>query len=485
MSLRITPTMLHSIDNCGRIEEVSEQWLATLGYGYDEVIGRLSTDFLSEESARYARDVVLPAFFLSGTCDVEYEMRRKDGVLIPVHLSGVAIRNESGTFLRSIAVIEDLTERRALERKIFEAQKLESLGLMAGNIAHDFNNLLASVVGNAQLALHHAGHIPAATSSLHDILTAASRAAGLCQQLLAYSGRGRFQIEQLDLDDLVSEMVKVLEVSVGKHAVLELDLMKRGTCVEVDATQIRQIVMNLVINAAEAMEGRVGSVKIRTARDDLDEAMIAASAHPDVKPGRYICLEVADHGCGMTPATLAQIFDPFFSTKTRGRGLGLAAVHGIVRGHHGTLQVHTVEGQGTSFKIYLPAVEPRPASPWRDAAAIRAHRGTVLVVDDDDLLRRTLAGQLEEAGYQVLVASSGVQAMELALTAEIAAFLIDVTMPGISGPELVGRLQRALPDAHIVLMSGYDRVDLPASMRTKCLQKPFTEDELLRAIDRP
>jgi two-component system cell cycle sensor histidine kinase/response regulator CckA len=473
--------MLHSIDNAGRIQEVSDLWLSKLGYSWDEVIGRPSTDFLSEESARYAREVVLPAFYVTGTCDVEYEMRRKDGVLIPVRLHGAAVRNESGVFVRSIAVIEDLSERRALERKMFETQKLESLGLMAGNIAHDFNNLLASVVGNAQLSLRQVGHLPAVTSSLNDIMTAAARAADLCRQLLAYSGRGRFQIETIDLGELVTEMVKVLQVNVGKGIAIEVDV-RPGTSIEVDATQIRQIVMNLVLNACEAMDGRHGAIKIKTSVEELDDSVIATSSRPDVVPGRYVCLEVTDQGSGMSPDVVTHIFDPFFTTKTTGRGLGLAAVHGIVRGHHGTLHVHSEQGRGTTFKIFLPAAGSKTITP-RAASPVHLARGRVLVVDDDRLLRKTLESQLDEEGYQVLAAGSAAEALHLAHMSRIDVFLLDVTMPGISGAELAGQLKQQFPNARIVLMSGYNNVEMPTAIRTRFLQKPFTHEELLRALD--
>ena len=358
MSLRLTPTMLHSIDTAGRIAEVSELWLEKLGYTHEEVIGRPSTAFLSDDSARYAREVVLPAFFRTGACEVEYEMRRKDGTLMPVRLRGVALRSEAGAFVRSIAVIEDLTEQRALEQKMFAAQKLESLGLMAGNIAHDFNNLLASVVGNAQLARRHAAGQPAVTAALDHIMTASSRAADLCRQLLAYSGRGRFQIEVLGLDAVVTEMSEVLQVNVGADAHIELDLASAGARVEVDATQIRQVLMNLVLNAGEAVAERGGTIRIATAIETLDDQALAATAHGDARPGRYVRLSVADDGTGMAAEVRAHIFDPFFTTKATGRGLGLAAVHGIVRGHHGTLRVESTEGHGTRFDIFLPVSAP-------------------------------------------------------------------------------------------------------------------------------
>lgn len=483
-SLRMTPTMLHSIDHEGRIAEVSDLWLEKLGYTWDEVIGRPSTDFLSEDSARYAREVVLPLFFETGACDVEYDMVRKDGDLIPVRLRGVAVRSESGAFLRSIAVIEDLTELRALERKMFAAQKLESLGLMAGNIAHDFNNLLASVSGNAQLARRYTTHGTAATALDH-IQIATTRAADLCRQLLAYSGRGHFQIESVELDDLVAEMSEVLSVNVAMYARISLALGAAGVHVEVDATQIRQILMNLVINAGEALAGRGGTIQIATAVRDLDAEAIAATSRPEALPGRYVELVVADDGLGMAPEILASIFDPFFTTKATGRGLGLAAVHGIVRGHHGTLHVTSEPGRGTRFHIFIPV--PARIGAARGLAPVAPEgtsRPTIAVVDDDALLRSTLASQLADAGYDVVVAASASEALALATSsASIGAFLVDVTMPDTSGAELARMLQDRVPSARIVLMSGYSTVDLPAGPRLRFLRKPFSEHELRQAIE--
>jgi two-component system cell cycle sensor histidine kinase/response regulator CckA len=474
--------MLHSIDQEGRIEEVSDLWLTRLGYTWEEVIGRPSTDFLSEESARYAREVVLPMFYETGACEVEYDMRRKDGVLFPVRLRGVAVRSENGAFVRSIAVIEDLTEQRALEQKIFAAQKLESLALMAGNIAHDFNNLLASVVGNTQLALRYAESIPSAVSSLNNVLVASARAADLCRQLLAYSGRGKFQIEVIDLDSLVAEMVEVLEVNVARSAHIALQLAGAHAQVEVDATQIRQILMNLVINAGEALEAREGTISIKTSVHALGVHDITSTLHPDATPGMYVELDVADDGVGMTPDVLARIFDPFFTTKATGRGLGLAAVLGIVRGHHGTMRVDSTPGRGTRFRIYLPVVEVAAAR-GRNVTPTPLDRGQIAVVDDDQLLRSTIERQLSDAGYDVVLATSVEETIALARTGTVRTFLVDVTMPGVSGPELARLIRRVAPSSRIVMMSGYNEFEMPVLEHVRFLQKPFAEDDLLRAID--
>ena len=374
VSLRIAPMMLHSIDRNGLITEVSDLWLAKLGYALDDVIGKRSTDFLSDDSARYAREVVLPSFYTDGSCDVEYEMKCKDGSLLPVRLHGVAVRDEHGEFVRSIAVSEDLTERRELERKMFEIQKLDSLGVMAGNIAHDFSNLLSVVIGGAQLAARHLDARSPAHTAIDNVLLAAARAADLCKELLAYSGRGKFEIATVELDALVAELPHMLEIPIGERAEVVLDLAHDGACVDVDATQIRQVLMNLVLNAADAMGDVPGTIRIRTERVELDQAAILASLRPEARPGAYASISVTDDGCGMTPDVRARVFEPFFTTKPTGRGLGLAATLGIVHGHRGTLTVDSEPGRGTCFTVFLPISEA-PARATPEPPTTRPHGG--------------------------------------------------------------------------------------------------------------
>ncbi len=481
VSLTIAPMMLHSIDGTGCITEVSDLWLERLGYTWDEVIGRKSTEFLTDASARYANEVVLPAFFATGSCEVEYEMRRKDGTVFPARLRGVAVRNERGVFVRSIAVVEDLTERRALEREMFEVQKLDSLGVMAGNIAHDFNNLLASVIGSAQIAARHAAHVPAAASALDNVLLASFRAADLCQQLLAYSGRGRFELAVVELDGLIAELASMLETAVGGRARTVLELARDRTKVEVDATQIRQVLMNLILNAADAMPAAPGTITLRTSRVELDRDTIAASlAGQEAAPGSYACVAVIDDGCGMPREVRERVFEPFFTTKASGRGLGLAATLGIVRGHRGTLTIDSEAGEGTAFAIYLPlstksapAIEP-PAT---------MHE-TALVVDDNELVRTTIARQLDELGCHAIAAASGAEALEVLAREPIACCLVDVSMPDMPGPELAARIAERWPAIDVVLMSGFDEVDVAAAPHVRFLRKPFAERELIAALGR-
>jgi two-component system cell cycle sensor histidine kinase/response regulator CckA len=477
VSLTIAPMMLHSIDSTGCITEVSDLWLERLGYTWDEVIGHKSTEFLTEASARYATEVVLPAFFATGACDVEYDMRRKDGSVFPARLRGVAVRNERGAFVRSIAVIEDLTERRALEREMFEVQKLDSLGVMAGNIAHDFNNLLATVIGSAQIAARHAAHVPAAASALDNVLLASFRAADLCQQLLAYSGRGRFELAVIELDALIAELAGMLETAIAGRARMVLELARDRAQVEIDATQIRQVLMNLILNAADSMVATPGTITIRTSRVELDRDTIAASLRPEATPGPYVCVAVIDNGCGMPREVRERVFEPFFTTKPTGRGLGLAATLGIVRGHRGTLTVDSEPGEGTAFAIYVP-LSAKSASPLEHAAV----HESVLVVDDNELVRDTVSRQLEELGCRTIAAASGAEALDVLAREVVAVCLIDVSMPDMPGPVLAARIAERWPTIEVVLMSGFDEVDVAAAPRARFLRKPFSERELIASL---
>jgi two-component system, cell cycle sensor histidine kinase and response regulator CckA len=479
VSLTIAPMMLHSIDGAGCITEVSDLWLERLGYTCDEVIGHKSTEFLTDASARYANEVVLPTFFATGACDVEYEMRRKDGSVFPARLRGVAVRNERGAFVRSIAVVEDLTERRALEREMFEVQKLDSLGVMAGNIAHDFNNLLASVIGSAQIAARHAGHVPAAASALDNVLLASFRAADLCQQLLAYSGRGRFELAVVEVDALIAELANMLETAIAGRARVVLDLARDRARTEIDATQIRQVLMNLILNAADAMTGAPGTITIRTSRVELDRETLAATRRPEAMPGSYVCIAVIDDGCGMPREVRERVFEPFFTTKATGRGLGLAATLGIVRGHRGTLTVDSAPGEGTAFAIYLP-LSTKSARAIEPGAA---RHDTVLVVDDNELVRNTIARQLDELGCRALAAASGAEALDVLAREAIAVCLVDVTMPDMPGTALAAAIAERWPAIAVVLMSGFDEVDVAAAPHARFLRKPFSERDLIAALE--
>ncbi len=376
--------------------------------------------------------------------------------------------------------------RRAIEAKVLEVQKLESLGVLAGGIAHDFNNLLVAIMGNAGLALLDLPEDSPARGSIADIETAGRRAGELARQMLAYAGRSRGQLEPVDLGELVNELLALLQVPIGKGVDLRLHLPSSALVVDADAAQLRQVVMNLVINAADAVN-RTGTVTIR-AQMLHATAEYLADVHPEagLEPGPFASLEVADTGIGMDAATRDRIFDPFFTTKDTGRGLGLAAVRGIVNAHGGAMRVYSEKGRGTTFRVLLPIsasipiTVPEVDSDWHGD-------GRVLVVDDDPGVRRVASRLLESFGLTVRVVESGAEALSL-LAAEPGAFdavLLDLTMPEMDGPEAFERIQALCPELPVVMMSGYHEDELRPGLDARIsgfIQKPFTPSDLARRI---
>jgi CheY-like chemotaxis protein len=371
-----------------------------------------------------------------------------------------------------------------------EAQKLESLGVLAGGIAHDFNNLLTAVLGHAALAQQELPEGAPLRDTLFQIERAAQRAAELCNQMLAYSGRARLELEPVDVSVLVEEMAGLLRASIAKSVNLSLALDGDLPTVEGDPTQLRQVVMNLITNASEAMPEEGGEITVRTASSRAERSLLVDVDWSDeLPPGDYVLLEVADTGCGMDEATRRRLFEPFFTTKFTGRGLGMAAVRGIVRGHRGAIHVASAPGRGSHFRVLLPAQQGRRALAPRPAAAAPAVLGgTVLVVDDEPSVRRVVTRMLEHAGYRALAARSGREGLALleAQRGEIAALVLDLTMPDLRGEEVLASLREREPALPVVLMSGYARQELESlsagTTRLGLLHKPFREAELLAAL---
>lgn len=379
-------------------------------------------------------------------------------------------------------------ERLAVERKMLEAQKLESLGVLAGGIAHDFNNLLVAMLGNAGLALMETPPDSRARNYVEQIQLAAQRAADLTRQMLAYSGKGRFIVQPLNLNDVIEEMVKLLRVSISKQAALQLNLAPQLPPVLGDATQLRQVVMNLITNASDALNDREGTITVSTGTITLDpRALEGAYSATDLSGGEYVFLEVADTGGGMDAETQARIFEPFFTTKFTGRGLGLAAVLGIMRGHQGAVQVNSVVGEGTVFRLLFPpqaAVAP-VAQITEDVSTFTA-RAKLLVVEDEAIVRQVTIDLLQHFGYEAVGAENGARAVELARAQAFDCVLLDLTMPGMSSEETWRQLREIHPQLRMLLVSGYSEQDATARFGNAALegflQKPFTPQELRERI---
>ena len=399
----------------------------------------------------------------------------------------------AGTVLDITAMREAQIERENLSRKMQETQKLESLGVLAGGIAHDFNNLLTGILGNASLASMDLPPRSPVMDYIGQINEAAQRAAELCKQMLAYSGRGRFVIQQLDIGQLVEETAQMLQISISKKAVLRFRLDKGLPPVEVDATQIRQVIMNLVINASEAIGEQSGVIALSTGLTRVDRSYLGGTmTAPELPDGDYVFLEVSDSGCGMDAGIQARIFDPFFTTKFTGRGLGLAAVLGIVRGHKGALKVYSEQGRGTTFKLLFPAASgPAETLAEKPAAAVEwSGSGTVLVVDDEETIRSTAARMLQRIGFDIVLVSDGREAVEVfrADPGRFTLVLLDLTMPHMDGEETFAELRRMRADVRVVLMSGFNRqealVRFPGKGLSSFLQKPFTFAALRDVLQR-
>ncbi len=383
-------------------------------------------------------------------------------------------------------------ERRDLEEQLHRAQKLESLGLLAGGVAHDFNNLLTGILGNASLALDLTPPTAPTAEMLNDIIRASERAADLTRQLLAYAGKGNFVIEPVNLSTLVRETADLVRSTIPRHVALELSLRPDVPPIEADATQMRRLAMNLILNAAEATGNRPGEVRVSTGVSTIAPGEPAARYRPEAPPpGTYVTMRVSDDGCGMSEEVQRQIFDPFFTTKFTGRGLGLSAALGIVRSHRGAIAVESGEGLGSTFTVLLPAIEARPAvfeAPESAASIGDAPAGAILVVDDEDLVRRAARGALEHFGYTVFEASSGRDGADLfsRLHDRISAVLLDLTMPRMDGRDVWRYIRRLRPDMRIVISSGFEEADVMGEFSTDpallFLKKPFTAAGLGKKI---
>jgi two-component system cell cycle sensor histidine kinase/response regulator CckA len=437
---------------------------------------------------------------------VELELVNADGFTIPV-LVGASPLDVGGDRLTCLT-FTDLSAQKAQEREIArlthaqakqvaevreefalnlaESQKLEALGVLAGGIAHDFNNLLTVILGNIGLALGTLAPDARERSQLERAELAATRSAELARQMLAYSGKGRFVVEIVDLGEIVSGQTELIKAAVSKKADLSLDLAPDTPSIEADATQLRQVILNLITNASEAIGDANGTIDVRCGPVDADRAFLSefdfAGGLPD---GKYAFFEVADTGTGMDATTKEKIFDPFFTTKFTGRGLGLAAVQGIVRGHGGAMKVATEPGEGTSFTLIFPASAKRaPTNSHIVASPIGHATGTVLVAEDDDAVRRMTGAMLESIGLTVVSAVDGAQALSVFKQRgdEFAFVLLDFMMPGMSGDEVIDELQRLGATTPIVLTSGYNAHELSQRFVGRgvaaFLQKPYQLQQL-------
>ncbi len=416
--------------------------------------------------------------------EADYHFTTDAGIRKFVHDRAVIVRDGDGAAVRVVGSMRDQTalesemlERERIEKKILETQKLESLGVLAGGIAHDFNNLLTAILGNAGLVMADLPPASEHLAALKEVEKSAFRAADLCAQMLAYAGKGRIVLKRIDLNTTIRDMTRLLESSISKTANLQLRLADELCPVLVDPTQIGQVVMNLIVNASEAIGDRTGVISLSTGRVTAERKHLdLVFQGADLPAGPYVFLEVSDTGCGMSSDTKARIFEPFFTTKFTGRGLGLAAVQGIVKGHKGGMKVESKVGEGTTFMIMLPAA---------DGDSSPQSAGLVLVVDDEANVRRTARRILNRDGFEVIEAEDGTEAMDLFRERkdELAVVLLDLSMPRMDGFAAFGEMHREAPDVPVLLMSGYNEEECMERFEGQGLagfvHKPFPHSKLI------
>jgi PAS domain S-box-containing protein len=424
----------------------------------------------------------------------DWEVRTRDGRVLTMEWTNIRLPDG-----RVIGMGSDVTAVRAaaaaearLTAQMQQAQKLEGLGLLAGGIAHDFNNLLVGVLGNASLAQELIPPDSEAAKLIAEVRGAATRAAELTRQLLAYAGKGRFIVGSVDVSQLAGEMAALLRAATSKQAVLRQILEPNLPSVEADAAQLRQVVMNLITNASDALGDTAGTVTltttVRTPDENERQAVVGGTPLP---PGRYVCLEVSDTGAGMSAETIAHIFDPFFTTKSSGHGLGLAATLGIVRSHRGGIAVRSTVGEGTSVVVYLPVADGnvrRSPAPSAGTVGALVGDGDILLADDEPAVRQFAARVLHRSGFTVSQAADGAEALAI-FTADPArwrAVVLDLTMPNLGGQDALLQMRAIRPDVPAVLCSGYASEELSPEVTALSamtfVEKPFTLKRLVTAV---
>ena len=500
--LDIAAVGLIRLDSEGKVALINREGCRILECAEHEAIGQNWFATFLPERLRGPVSEVFKQLMAGDTSPVErYEnaVLTKSGRERILAFHNAVTRDAAGEIDGVLCSAEDISdlkkaeaERLALERQVYQVQKLESLGTLAGGIAHDFNNILAGLLAHADLALTELPADAPSRQDLLDIQRAGWRAAELTAQMLAYSGKGRFVVEDLDLSALVGGMSRLLASATSTRTTLSYELALGLPPVRADAAQLRQVVLNLVLNAVDASAETNAHVLVKTYTTECDQSCVEAARWSDELPlGLYVTLEIRDQGSGMDNETRARIFDPFFTTKATGRGLGLAAVQGIVRGHRGAIVVDSALGQGATFRVLLPA-SAQTATPLSPAApqeqvAVRT-RATLLVVDDEAMLRKALTHMLKRAGYAVFAAFDGLDGVDVFRQhcAEIDCVLLDLQMPRLDGERAYAEIRKISPDVPVILTSGYSERESMAPFRDKglagFLAKPFDMATLLELV---
>ena len=482
-----------------RFELLNSAFARTHDFTVAELLGQPVDAVLSKDAAEVMRQQ-LDWAIKDGRRVFESRHQRRDGTEFPVQVDLSVVAQDRTPEVYYAMHIRDLSgekaaerAREALEERIRHSEKLESLGILAGGIAHDFNNLLVGILGNADLLVRELPVDSSARLSAENLRVAARRASELTQQMLAYSGKSRLELVPLSLNELVKEMQRLLDLALSNPVPLEFELSEAEPTVLGDGTQLRQVLMNLITNAADAAPQGTGRIRIRTGlQRDIPPGFVVVHAAPaETERRASVYMEVSDNGVGMPPETVERMFEPFFSTKFAGRGLGLAAALGIVRGHQGAILVRSAVGQGTSVRVLLPAACEGPLSavaPPASSAATWQGAGRALVVDDEVAVRHVAGTILRRAGFEVALAEDGHQALAQVENAStpFRFVLLDMTMPELGGAEVYRALRAKHPDLPILLSSGYTERDAAAELNSGLplhfIQKPYEVAALLRSV---
>ncbi len=489
-----TPVMLYSMDHEDLLTSVSNLWLETMGYTREEVLGRSALDFFTKESRQAAVENILPQFYKSGQMKSRpFEFVTKSGEPKDVMLSAIAQRDDQGNYNGALAFMVDMTQAKAAEKdqrrltaRLQQAQKMEAIATLAGGIAHQFNNALAVILGNIELIQMDGLADLKLTRFIEPINQAGQKMVQLTSQLLAYARGGKFQTQVVPSHHFVREALSLVNHSLASFVELKTDLDVSTDPIEVDSTQMQMLLAAILSNASEAIEKK-GCVTV-----DLKNVELAPDdciQYQGLKPGRHVLLRISDTGKGMDDATRQRVFEPFFTTKFQGRGLGMAAVYGIVKKHCGFVYVESEEGQGTTVSIYLPCA----AAPKKDVAKKTVYAaqgsGTALIVEDEHLVMEVNRAIVEKLGYRVLEAKSGKDALKIARTfnGTIDFVLLDVILPDMSGNQIYPKLKELIPDLKVIVCSGFT-LDGPAreildAGAESFLPKPFTVAALSTALD--
>ncbi len=467
-------------------------WLSFTGRLMEQELGTGWTQSLHPDDVERAYASYSASFDERRQCHVEYRLRRADGEYRWILCSGGPRFGPDGVFAGYVGTCIDITEFKRTQEEALARQKFESLGVLTGGIAHDFNNLLGSILAEAELAQTNmaAGLVP--VEEVRKIRAVAIRASEIVRELMIYAGKDKANLDLVDLSVLVEEMLELLKISISKHAILKTDLDRKLPPMRVNPAQIRQVVMNLILNASEALGERGGAITVRTSFVAAGRC-VAANGTAKIPEGDHLRLEVSDTGPGMPEEVQARIFDPFFSTKLAGRGLGLAVVHAIVSAYGGVINLFSKPGEGTRFEVFLPcaaegALEVRRAAVAAPAESAPRTTGAVLLVEDEDGLRIAVSKMLGKRGFSVIEACDGSVAIDVLRSkkSEIDVILLDMTIPGIPSREVIAEAQRIRPNVKVILTTAYSREMAARSFKAPqvkgFIRKPYQVGDLVHLL---